>query len=147
MVARTTALWIVLLVGCASANANRNTLTSELSDSARTPGLYFGHSQGGALVIAASHYDAMTGLATTADELGAPLHKTGSGEMLCSREMLTGTHVPSWTCRYVEDMRETRQMTRDWLDRPAITIKQSRALPTIGAAPGAGGGNKGMIAP
>src|SRR5262249_62043459 len=39
MVARTTALWIVLLVGCASANANRNTLTSELSDSARTPRL------------------------------------------------------------------------------------------------------------
>jgi len=144
MVARITALWIVLLAGCAS--ASKNTMTNELSDSARTPGLYFGHSQGGALIIAASHYDAMTGLATTADELGAPLHKTGNGEMLCQREMLTGTHVPNWTCRYVEDMRETRQNTRDWLDRPSITLKQARGLPTIGGALGTGG-NKGTIAP
>jgi hypothetical protein len=145
MIARTTALWIVLLAGCAS--ANRDTLTDGLADSARTPGMYFGHSQGGALVIAASHYDAMTGLATTADELGLPARQSGSGEMLCQREMLTGSHLPTWTCRYKEDIEQARRAARDWLDHPALTVTQQRPAPTVTVSPRLSGGARGALPP
>jgi hypothetical protein len=145
MIARTTALWIVLLAGCAS--ANRDTLTDGLADSARTPGMYFGHSQGGALVIAASHYDAMTGLATTADELGLPARQSGSGEMLCQREMLTGSHLPTWTCRYKEDIEQQRRAARDWLDHPSVSLSQQRPAPTLTAFQRGGSGSRGMLPP
>ena len=125
MVARTTALWIVLLVGCAS--ANKNTMTNNLEEAGRTPGLFVGHSQSGSIVVAANHYDAMSGLATTAEELGiAPRKGAGNNEMRCSREMLTGTHVPQWICRYEEDMRKTRQATVDWLDQPRTRLAVER---------------------
>ena len=38
--------------------------------STSSSGLYVGHSTSGDVVLAASHYDAMAGLATTAGELG-----------------------------------------------------------------------------
>jgi hypothetical protein len=145
MVARTTGLWFILLVGCAS--ANRNTMIDNLADSARTPGMYFGHSQGGALVIAASHYEAMTGLATTADELGLPLRKGGNSDMLCQREMLTGTHLPTWTCRYQEDIEQQRRAARDWLDHPTVTLTQMRPAPTLSVSLRGGSGNRGTLPP
>lgn len=76
--------------------------------------LYVGHSIDGQIVVAATHYDAMHGLAVTADEVG---ERTKEG-MICAREMPTGTHVPAWFCRYSKDMDMERAATRDWLDKP-----------------------------
>ena len=140
MSARATAFCVVLVAGCAS--TSRSVQNVDLMDSARTPGLFMGHSVSGDVVIAATHYDAMVGLATTADELGLPMRKGSSGEMLCAREMLTGSHLPTWTCRYREDMEQSRRAARDWLDQPNLTIAATRALPTLSIGPGAGGGNR-----
>jgi hypothetical protein len=145
MLARTTALCVVLVAGCVG--ANRNVRTDDLESSTYSPGLFMGHSQGGALVVAATHYDAMTGLATTADEMGLAAREGSNGEMLCQREMLTGTHLPSWTCRYVEDTQEIRSRTHDWLDRPQVRMTSRRGLPTLSTAPGSGGGNRGTLSP
>ena len=76
--------------------------------------LYVGTSENGDLVVAATHYDAMSGLAVTADEVG---EKTKEG-MTCRREMLTGTHVPAWYCRYNKDVAQEAAATQDWLDKP-----------------------------
>ena len=62
------------------------------------------------------------GLATTAEELGMPARKGSNGQMLCQREMLTGTHVPRWICRYQDDIRRERELTRDWLDQPRLSF-------------------------
>ncbi|TMB02122.1 MAG: hypothetical protein E6J64_17710 [Deltaproteobacteria bacterium] len=145
MLARTTALCVVLVAGCAG--ANRNVPTEDLASSDRSPGLYMGHSQSGALVVAATHYDAMTGLATTADELGLASRKGSNGEMLCQREVLTGSHVPSWTCRYVEDINETRRRTHDCLDQPQLSFTQRRGLPTIMSTGSGPSGGRGTVAP
>jgi hypothetical protein len=144
MSARATAFCVVLVAGCASTSRNVQQLSDlDLMDSARTPGLFMGHSTSGDIVIAATHYDAMVGLATTADELGLPMRKGSSGEMLCQREMLTGSHLPTWTCRYQEDIAQARRIARDWLDLPNLTLAATRGAPTLNMASGPGGGNKG----
>jgi hypothetical protein len=106
-----------------------------------------GHSAGGDLVVAATHYDAMVGLATTADEMGLPMRKGSNGEMLCQREMLTGSHLPTWTCRYKEDIDQARRIARDWLDTPNLTLTATRASPTLSIRSGPGGGNHGTLNP
>jgi hypothetical protein len=149
MLARTTAFCVVLVAGCASTSRNVQSLQDvDLMDSARTPGLFMGHSSSGDIVVAATHYDAMVGLATTADELGLPMRKGSSGEMLCQREMLTGTHLPTWTCRYKEDIEQQRRAARDWLDRPEMSAISQRPAPSVAVgAPAGGSGSRGTIAP
>lgn len=87
--------------------------------------LYVGTSADGELVVAATHYDAMSGLAVTADEVGQKI-KEG---MTCRREMLTGTHVPAWFCRYNKDVAAEREATQDWLDKPR-NCQGSRCMST-----------------
>jgi hypothetical protein len=145
MLARATAFCVVLVAGCASTSRSvqqQQLSDIDLMDSARTPGLFMGHSMQGDLVVAATHYDAMVGLATTADELGLPMRKGSSGAMLCQREMLTGTHLPQWTCRYKEDIDQARRIARDWLDQPNLTLAGTRGAPTLNVAAGSGGGNR-----
>ena len=110
MLARAAAVVAIVLVGCVGSR-------SRPDDS----GLYVGHSTNGEVVVAATHYDAMAGLATTADELG--IKSTDKDQrMICQREMPTGTHVPRWICRYQQDILRERQLTRDWLDQPRLSF-------------------------
>ena len=89
MLPRATAFCVVLVAACASTSRSVQQFSDiDLMDSARTPGLFMGHSTTGDLVVSATHYDAMVGLATTADELGLPMRKGSSGQMLCQRDGL-----------------------------------------------------------
>jgi len=73
--------------------------------------VYVGRGDAGEIVIAASHYDAMNGLAVAAADIGAK-----EGDLLmCTREMLTGTHVPKWICRYPSDAEKEREATQNWM--------------------------------
>jgi hypothetical protein len=80
MFPRTAALGFVLVMS-ACAGANRNTPV-KLESPTGSPGLFVGHSQHGEVVVAATHYRAMIGLATTDVDLGLTPRKYGSGEML-----------------------------------------------------------------
>jgi len=118
MLARTAAVVAIVLAGCAGAQITAEKESLDRLDS----GLFVGHSTNGDVVIASTHYGAMSGLATTAQELGLPGNKDKDGQMLCAREMLTGTHVPRWTCRYQDDITRERELTRDWLDQPRMSF-------------------------
>ena len=139
MVARISALCVVV-AGCAG--SQREAQIDNLRMVSNAPGMFVGHSVEGDVVVAATHYDAMTGLATTDEQLGLKARKGSDGQMLCQREMPTGTHVPLWTCRYVEEMAEIRRQTQDWLSQPHRSIVARRALPVIttGNIPGGGRG-------
>ena len=147
MLARTTAFCVVLVAGCASTSRNVQTVQKEeLAGSARS-NLFVGHSTNGDIVVAANHYDAMGGLATTAEELGMPARKGSNGQMLCQREMLTGTHVPQWICRYEEDVQATRQATMDWLQQPHTSIQGKPNMGAVLLGGGPGGGHGGTLVP
>ena len=120
MYLKTAALFVIAVAGCAG--SQRSAQVDSLTRSTRSEGLYVGHSTNGDVVLAANHYDAMSGLATTADELGLPTAKNEDGAMLCAREMPTGTHVPRWVCRYEQSIREERQATQDMLDAPRLSF-------------------------
>jgi len=144
MLARIAALSVVLVAGCAG--SQRNAQMDSLSRSSN--GLFVGHSTHGDVVLAASHYDAMTGLATTEADLGLKARQSGEGMMLCQREMPTGTHVPRWTCRYEDEIRDQRQAARDWLDRPKLSFAGRASLPMMSTGRGpAGGGGRGTLTP
>jgi hypothetical protein len=143
MLARIAALSAVLVAGCAGSQRNAQVDTLSRSNT----GLFVGHSTQGDVVLAASHYDAMTGLATTDQDLGLSARKNGEGQMLCQREMPTGTHVPRWACRYEDDIRDQRQAARDWLDRPHLSYAGRTALPMMSMGRGPGGGSKGSLTP
>jgi hypothetical protein len=81
--------------------------------------LFVGHTPDGELVVAAHHYDAMNGLAVTSDEIGATSTEDGS-ELLCRREVITGSHYPQWFCRYKDEQERVstadRQKARAFLE-------------------------------
>ena len=118
MLVRTAAVVAIVLSGCAGPKVTAEKDSLDKLDS----GLFVGHSTNGDIVVASTHYGAMAGLATTAEELGIPGSKDKDGQMLCSREMPTGTHVPRWICRYQDDVRRERELTRDWLDVPRLSF-------------------------
>jgi hypothetical protein len=119
MLAKAAAVVSIVLAGCAGPQRNGQVEILNRSES----GLFVGHSTNGDVVIAATHYGAMSGLATTADELGLKANeKDNDSKMLCQREMPTGTHVPRWVCRYQGDVARERQLTRDWLDQPRLSF-------------------------
>ena len=35
--------------------------------------------------------------------------------LMCTREMLTGTHVPKWVCRYPSEAEREREATQNWI--------------------------------
>jgi len=100
------------IFGCYSNNAAVKAKLIQKGDQAHP--LYVGHSDKGDIVVAATHYDAMSGLAVSADEVG---EKTAEG-MTCRREMLTGTHVPTWVCRFNKEVEEEARAAQDWMDKP-----------------------------
>jgi hypothetical protein len=103
---------VLALCGCSSNNAAVKSKLIDHGDPAHP--LFVGHSDQGEVVVASTHYDAMGGLAVAASDIGLK----GKADMVCDREMLTGTHVPKWICRYKKDLDEERGVTQDWLDRP-----------------------------
>jgi hypothetical protein len=143
MLARTAALFVIIIAGCAG--PQRKVQLDSMTRSGT--GLFVGHSTHGDVVLAANHYDAMTGLATTDEDLGLAARKTGDGQMLCSRETPTGTNVPRWSCRYEQDIRDSRQVARDFLDQPRLSFAGRGALPTISSGRGPGSGGRGTLAP
>jgi hypothetical protein len=136
MFPRMAELGLVFLVS-ACAGANKNT-RYQVESRANSPGLFVGHSESGDVVVASTHYLAMSGLATTDTDLGLPARKGGSGEMQCRREMLTGTHVPHWVCRYQEDVDAGREHLRTLLEAPRLSVDRSVIAPaiTVRAGPG-----------
>ena len=142
MYLRTAALFVIVAAGCAGPQKMPQVDSLTRSNT----GLYVGHSTEGQVVLAANHYDAMSGLATTADELGIPAGNRDDKAMLCQREMPTGTHVPHWICRYQKDVISSRMATRDWLDTPRLSFSNGMA-PTAMFGRGSGGGNRGTVTP
>jgi hypothetical protein len=145
MFPRTAALFVFIAAGCAGPQKETDFSLKRASSS----GLYVGHSTSGDVVLAASHYDAMAGLATTAGELG--LKDTGKGEdnkMMCQREMPTGTHVPRWVCRYEDQIRMERQQTQDILDGPKLSFAgRGGAMQVLLGRGGGGTWNRGTLVP
>lgn len=123
----------------ACAGANRNAVPADLAEGQHSPRLYVGHSQSGDVVIASSHYDAMTGLATTDSDLGLPARKDGDGAMLCTREVVTGSHFPHWICRYQDDVVAERERMRAELDAPRLSIGRASPGSSISVTLGRGG--------
>jgi hypothetical protein len=81
----------------------------------------------------------MSGLATTDADLGLPARKIGgSGEMLCRREMLTGTHVPRWVCRYQDDLDADREKLHTLLAAPRLSVDRGVNAPAITVRAGNG---------
>jgi hypothetical protein len=101
------------LFGCA---ANQKDVALVQRGDAAHP-LYVGRSMNGEVVVAASHADAMHGLAVTATDVAAKVDKA-DGLLLCQREMLTGTHVPTWICRYPNEVEQQRMATQQWMVSP-----------------------------
>ena len=102
-------LVLFALIACAGAQQQRQIPLIERGDPAHP--VFVGRGTDGEIVVAASHYDAMNGLAVAAADIGAK-----EGDLLmCTREMLTGTHVPKWICRYPSEAERERQATQDWL--------------------------------
>ncbi len=137
MLAKISGLGLVLFV-TACTGANRHAGVA-LESRAHSPGLFVGHSTDGDTVIASSHYLAMNGLATTDSDLGIPPREDGaSGEMLCRREMLTGTHVPRWVCRYEDDLSQGREFLHSVLAAPVLSIDRKVLAPALSVrgAPG-----------
>ena len=118
MIPKTAVLGLVVVLSACAAHRTVNSGVLVLRE--KSPGLFVGHSDSGEVVIAASHYDAMNGLAVADVDLGLPGRTTGNGAMLCRREMPTGTHVPHWMCRYVEDLEHERQLTLNTLQQPML---------------------------
>jgi len=119
--------WIlVLLVSACAGRSARPAPQAALEPAAGSKGLFVGHDQSGALVIAATHYDAMRGLAVSAEEIGAPV-EDGRRQMLCEREMPTGTHVPRWICRYQADIDDVREQTLNDFTAPRLAIERRGA--------------------
>ena len=115
MMPRTGLLALVLVTGCAATSAP--TVLRQ-----KATGVYMGHSDSGDLIIAASHYAAMNGLAVTDADLGlAPRQGTDDGRMLCQREVLTGSHVPHWTCRYIDETEMAQKMAQNEFMAPVFS--------------------------
>jgi hypothetical protein len=107
--AKILALGVVVLLGCATNREARLDKVREKGDPDHP--LFVGHSDTGDVVMAASHYDAMSGVAVAAADVS---QKNGE-KLVCSRETLTGTHIPTWVCRYPKENDLDRVQTQNWL--------------------------------
>jgi hypothetical protein len=130
---------LVLVSGCAGSRASTRGDSIELTEKGH--GIFVGHTDNGDVVVAATHYNAMNGLAVLDTDLGVPA-KESAGLMLCQRQVYTGTHLPRWTCRYQADVDKERETTRDDLLTPVgrVHTQQGGAGAVLGAGPGGGGG-------
>jgi hypothetical protein len=127
---------LCLTAGCA-AHLHRG--TSQLVLREKSPGLFVGHTDDGEVVVAASHYEAMNGLAVMDTDLGLqPRNDVTSGAMICQREVPTGSHVPHWACRYTDDIAHERQVVLNTLQQPWLSPSGSGGVG--GGILGSGGG-------
>jgi hypothetical protein len=124
--------FLALAFACAGVHKNQpmtQQQADELADSMKPaksqPRLFVGHDVNGHLVVAASHYDAMNGLAVLASDLGITT-PSGDSMIFCLREMPTGTHVPHWVCRFQDTMDADREVTRNALSEARITLQQQQ---------------------
>jgi hypothetical protein len=131
----------IALCACA-APQHVNLASRKLLLQEKAPGVFVGHSETGEVVIAASHYDAMNGVAVADVDLGLAPNKSGSGGMLCRREVPTGSHVPHWFCRYTEDMAAERQFTLNMLQQPMLSPNVQSGGMAVGAGHGSAGRNQ-----
>jgi hypothetical protein len=146
--ARSTVIGLALLLSAcagnrASSTAARNGTTIELTEKGH--GLFVGHTDSGEVVVSASHYNAMNGLAVLDTDLGVPA-KDSNGMMLCQREMRTGTHVPRWVCRYQSIIEQERQITQLGLDMPIAGPHPSQGGSGAALSQGPGLGRGGRTA-
>jgi len=137
MLPKTALLALFVVVTACAAHHRRG--TGELVLREKSPGLFVGTSETGETVIAASHYDAMNGLALVDTDLGLEARKAGSGAMICRREVPTGSHVPHWMCRYTEDIEHERQLTLNTLAQPFATANVGGGG-GVAVSSGSGGG-------
>jgi hypothetical protein len=108
---------LLVLVGCANnQRVVRYDTLKEHGDPSHP--LYVGHSDTGDVVVAASHFDAMSGLAVAAVDVGGK----GQEQLLCARQMLTGTHVAKWICRYQSEIDAERMETQNYLVGPRNSV-------------------------
>lgn len=121
--------FLLLLTACTP--LKRTSRPTDVKEAPRSPGLFVGHSQDGEVVVAASHFSAMSGLAVRDVDLGLPARDGKGGPMLCTREMPTGTHVPHWFCRYEDEEDMERQITRDELAAPRLAISSNATAPIL----------------
>jgi hypothetical protein len=113
----------------------------EMMAARSSPNLFVGHSEEGKLVMAANHYAAMGGLAVEASDLGLPALSNGSTAMLCERQVLTGSHLPRWICRYKDEADEDRAQVLQALQVPRLDYGRTGSRIT-GVSTGVGGGAK-----
>ncbi|HUJ24654.1 MAG TPA: hypothetical protein VLW85_01450 [Myxococcales bacterium] len=140
MLPKTALLALFAILSACAAMHHRAASNSTLVLREKSPGLFVGHTDDGQVVIAASHYDAMNGLAVEDVDLGLEARKGGNGAMICRREVPTGSHVPHWMCRYTDDMEHERQMVLNTLQQPFLSPSGAQ---TGGAAIGVGSGSMG----
>jgi hypothetical protein len=122
--AKTIVLGLGLLVcACATvknsavaSTADRPTATQVAAQREGAHPLYVGRGSDGELVMASTHHDAMNGLAVASEEISASGRKDDSGELICKRETITGTHLPQWICRYKSELEQDRMRTQMMLE-------------------------------
>jgi hypothetical protein len=105
---------LVLLSACASTTAAAPQRAILLSEKGH--GLFVGHTDNGEVIVASSHYDAVRGIAVEDTDLGVPKAKS-EGTLLCAREVPTGSHVPHWMCRYMNQVSSDRTMAQTMLEQ------------------------------
>lgn len=130
---------LVLVSGCAGNRASSNLRAHGIELEEKGHGLFVGHTDNGDVVVAATHYNAMNGLAVLDTDLGVPAAQS-SGMMLCQRRVVTGSHVPHWQCLYQDDIDRERQRTTDDLLSPVGRVHTQQGGGTA-AALGQGGGS------
>ena len=103
-------LGLLALAACAA--NHKEVQLAERGDKAHPH--YVGRSDSGDVVLSASHYQAMSGMAVAAPDVGGE----GQDPLFCAREMPTGTHVPKWVCRYPKQVDQGRIETQNALIQP-----------------------------
>lgn len=144
MLMRTGGLLLFVIIS-ACAGQRKQVQPDDLRNSEKTPKLFVGHSQEGKVVVAATHGDAMSGLAVTDTDLGLASGKGNSQDMRCVREMVTGTHVPTWICRYKAEEDEARLQMLNELSQPRVNAARPTAAATLTV--GSGSGSRGAPLP
>lgn len=131
--------FVFVLSACAS--ASRNVAPVEMAGARSQPRLFVGHGSSGEIVVAASHYDAMNGLAVEEMDLGLPAGGDTDGQMLCIREVATGSHLPHWVCRYKAALDLERELTQNKLNEVRLAFdKPQQGVFMLGGGSGGGGG-------
>jgi hypothetical protein len=124
---------VVFFSACASNLAQTRPDSIELTE--KSHGLFVGHTDNGDVVVAATHYNAMNGLAVLDTDLGVPA-KDSAGMMLCQRSVTTGSHMPRWICRYQDAIDRERAASQNDMNAPlgGIHIPASGPAMVLGSS-------------